>query len=60
MDIPERLPMLLGGALEEGLKLKGMPQEECTEEWVLRNSLVYEEILNEYMDTGVDGILCSN
>ena len=56
MDIPERLPMLLGGALEEGLKLKGMPQEECTEEWVLRNSLLYEEILNEYMDTGVDGI----
>jgi len=40
MEIPERLPMLLAGALKEGLKLKGIPKGECPEEWILENSSV--------------------
>ena len=64
MEIPERLPMLLAGALKEGLKLKGIPKGECPEEWILKNSLVFKELLEECLNTGVDGICvpseCSN
>ena len=64
MEIPERLPMLLAGALKEGLKLKGIPKGECPEEWILKNSSVFKELLEECLNTGVDGICvpseCSN
>ncbi len=56
MEIPERLPMLLAGALEESLKLKGMPKGKCPEEWILENSSVFKELLEECLNTGVDGI----
>lgn len=49
-----RLPQLLDGATATNLFLRGMPRNECTEEWMLSNRASLRELQTEYVKAGSD------
>lgn len=53
-DLPLRGPLLLDGATGTELQKRGMPQDACTEQWVLDHPEALLELQRTYVAAGAD------
>ncbi|HIR83772.1 MAG TPA: homocysteine S-methyltransferase family protein [Candidatus Galloscillospira excrementavium] len=54
MDIPLSTPILMDGATGTALRQRGMPEEACTEEWILRQPQELLALQRAYVAAGAD------
>ena len=53
-QIPLRLPSILDGATGTELQKRGMPEDACTEQWILDHPEVLLELQRTYVAAGAD------
>lgn len=54
MDIPDRLPMLLDGAIGTNLISSGYNKNECIEKWIIDNPEIVANLQREYVKKGAE------